>query len=100
MQLIFARIPKKVVYTSYPPGLLFTWREKLSALSWFVRCVNEPIARMASAEDRCIGRFCEGRFKSQALLDELAILACIAYAVLFSLCAFRKNACTCHAHLD
>ncbi|KAA3641877.1 MAG: hypothetical protein DWP95_05920 [Proteobacteria bacterium] len=44
-----------------------------------MKSVNEYIARMANEEDRCTGHFWESRFKSQALLDERALLTCMAY---------------------
>jgi REP element-mobilizing transposase RayT len=56
-----------------------TYRQRLSNLGWFMKCLNEPIARMANKEDNCTGHFWEARYTSQALLTEEALLSSMAY---------------------
>ena len=55
------------------------WRERLWSLSWFMKELNFDIACQANQEDNCKGHFWESRFKSQALLDEQALAAAMAY---------------------
>ena len=59
--------------------LIDTWRTRLFDISWFMKLLNEKIARQANKEDECTGHFWESRYKSQALLDEKAILSAMAY---------------------
>jgi REP element-mobilizing transposase RayT len=55
------------------------YRERFMNISWFMRILNQNIARQANSEDQVTGHFWEGRFKSQALLDETALLSAMAY---------------------
>ncbi len=61
------------------PERIARLRRRLSSLSWFMGRLNEFIARAANKEDGVKGRFWESRFKCQALLDEAAIAAAMAY---------------------
>ena len=54
-------------------------RDRLSSLSWFMKCLKEPLSRMVNRAEKCTGAFFEGRFKSIAVLDEEALLAVCAY---------------------
>ena len=54
-------------------------RQRLQSLSWFMKCLKEPLARLANRQDETRGAFFEGRFKSVAILDEESLLATCAY---------------------
>jgi len=54
-------------------------RMRLSDISWWMSRLCEKIARAANREDQCTGRFWEGRYRAQLLLDEASLLACSVY---------------------
>ncbi len=54
-------------------------RRRLSDISWFMRALSEPIARLANKQDECTGRFWEGRFRAQRIVDDAGLLACAMY---------------------
>ncbi|MBT8484963.1 MAG: hypothetical protein KJO43_05250, partial [Phycisphaerae bacterium] len=67
------------VVTGDPPRVAIL-RDRLSDLSWFMKCAKEHIARRANREDGCTGCFWEGRYKSPRLLDDGAVLKGMVYA--------------------
>ena len=56
-----------------------TARERLQSLSWFMKCLKEPLSRLANRAEQTRGAFFEGRFKSVAILDEESLPATCAY---------------------
>ena len=56
-----------------------TARARLQSLSWFMKCLKEPLSRLANQQDKARGAFFEARFKSVAILDEESLLATCAY---------------------
>lgn len=67
-------LPKKVSRSD-----LAEWRRRLADVSWVMRLLNEPLARIANAEDGAKGHFWESRFKCNPLLDDGALIACMVY---------------------
>jgi hypothetical protein len=61
------------------PERIAELRKRLVSISWFMGRLNEFIARKANQEDKVKGRFWEGRFKCQVLLDEAARASCMVY---------------------
>ena len=61
------------------PAWIAMARQRLGSLSWFMKCLKEPLSRLANREEKTGGAFFEGRFKSVAILDDESLLAVCAY---------------------
>lgn len=61
------------------PNHVAKLRRRLSDISWFMKALQENIARRANAASEKSGHFFGGRFESVRLLDEEALIACAVY---------------------
>jgi hypothetical protein len=60
-------------------ALVSEMRRRLADPSWFLRQLNQHIARRANDEDGCSGRFFEDRFKCNRISDSFALVICGMY---------------------
>jgi len=75
-----AELPDAVVATAVRDRRqVGVYRRRLSSLSWFMKSLKEPLARMANAEDGVTGAFFEQRFRSPRVLDLAGLLTCMVY---------------------
>jgi hypothetical protein len=72
-------LESELAFVATGPERLATLRTRLASISWFMASLCEPMARRANREDGCTGRFFEGRYKSQRIADDAALLACSMY---------------------
>ncbi len=54
-------------------------RRRLSDISWWMRLLCQHVGQRANRETNESGKFWEARFRAVRLLDESALLACVAY---------------------
>ena len=59
--------------------LVKEYRKRLGSLSWFMKSLSEPIARMANKESKCTGRFWQGRYISKLLTGGEPVIAAAIY---------------------
>lgn len=61
------------------PDRLREIRRRLSDFSWWMRLLCQYVGQRANRESGEAGRFWQDRFRAVRLLDESAVLACVAY---------------------
>lgn len=71
--------PDMVAAQARDRGWVAQRRRQLADLPEFMKALKQHIARRANAEDGCTGAFWEERYTSVPLLDQAALIACMAY---------------------
>jgi hypothetical protein len=61
------------------PEWVVVARHRLQNVGWFMKCLKEPLARLANRQDKTRGTFFEGRFKSIAVIDDESLLKICVY---------------------
>ena len=61
------------------PLKLATIRTRLSDVAWWMRLLCQNIGTRANKDDKEVGKFFQGRYRSVRILDEATLLACVAY---------------------
>lgn len=75
----FKNTREQIIEIAKSDALVAKYRERLTDLSWFMKALNEPLARRANKEDGCTGKFWEGRFCCKKVCSIKGIIACGVY---------------------
>lgn len=70
---------EEIQYELHRPDWVCELRKRLSNPSWLLRQLDQYMGIRCNAEDGARGHFWEARFVMRRLLDEAAVLACLAY---------------------
>ena len=82
------------------PGRVDELRHRLSNPSWLIRQLAQYMGIRCNAEDNLRGHFWESRFGMRRLLDEAAVLACLAYVDLNPIRAHLTNSLEGYRHVS
>ena len=82
------------------PGRVAELRQRLSNPSWLIRQLSQYMGIRCNDEDQITGHFWEARFGMTRLLDEAAVLACLAYVDLNPLRAHLAGCLEAYPHVS
>jgi hypothetical protein len=74
-----AALRKRIKEVARDAAWIAKMRRRLYSVSWFMKCLKEPLSRMINQDRNSFGTIFAGRFKSIAILDQASLTAVCVY---------------------